>query len=1070
MRPRLSLGERMSKSPVEHYSVPASRITLLAVFTALLVGLLGAAPASAAPAKITKVFGGPITTGGACNPDATATKTDASEFTDFCVSFRATNDEGPEGVDLKSQVVDTPKGFAGVADAYPQCTDAQFNKASEANAACPANTQMGQVAAKIRARPSTDPGTIALLQLAGAADGNGIASLAPTGAVFNLEHSENEVARLGIDLRPTALGGALDQPNVKIIVRVTLRPSPDVGLRSIIDDMPNKAHVEVGLIGLNNPNSPLAVDEFNLLFWGPQRGAMPKPFGFLGANCSDAQTTKIKATDYSGGTTGADSPTYQLTDCDDPNIQFKPSVGFSTSENRPDVTTETSVSVKFGTSDNPNYQVAGPKKTVVTLPNGLSFSGQIASGANGLPLCKPEQFAQFDNAASTCPDATAVGTVSFESPVQSRKLTGKVFLGAQPQQYALPDIYIEAQLGPAADAPRVKLIGHLTVDDQNRIVTSLDDLPEVPVTEFLLTFRGGDQAAVVTPPTCGDYTGGLSAFGHNKPSTAVDSTAPYSINQDCDAVKNFAPSVGIELDNKQAGASGPVTATVNRPDRSERLGKAQVELPAGLLSNLKGVPECSLDAAKANACPADTKIGSASSLAGVGPAPYKADGTVYLTQRQEGAVAGIAISFPVVFGEVNLGTLAVLGRIEIRAGDLGLRFVADVPERFAGVPLNIRSFSVRLDREGFPLNPTNCGVLTSTSKITSLAGTVADAPASIQVSGCDKLKFEPQIDAAVTGTTSALGRPNVAVRVQNAEGASALRQTFVTLPKGIGVDLAQIPRGCAVDEFLGGGCQRTSIIGKVAASLSITDERLAGDLYLLKAAPGKTLPGLGIAFTGRFAARLTGENAVDSKTGQLVTSFAALPDLPLTDFQIDITGGAGGPVIATKALCESTTVDFNSRFVAHSGPTVSRVAKTYCGVPLGQKLPKVQAKLGGVRKGKPTLVLTATAPSGMKMTRLDLALPKGYTVSKSRAKSRKSIVLKKLTTKGKVSSKRTGSTKLRVSLPSKGTTKAQLLTRTGAISIKSSKLRKSKKKVIVLLTVRYTGGVTATMPIRLTPR
>lgn len=1061
----------MSKSPVEHCKVPTPRITLLAACAALLFGLvLGTAPASAAPATISKVFGGPITTGGACNPDASASKTDAAEFTDFCVSFRATNDEGPEGVDLKSQVVDTPRGFAGIADAYPQCTDAQFNKASEANAACPAGSQMGQVAAKIRARASTDPGTIALLQLAGASDGNGVASLAPTGAVFNLEHSENEVARLGIDLRPTALGGAIDQPNVKIIVRVTLRPSPDVGLRSIIDDMPNKAHVKVDLIGLDNPNAPLAVDEFNLIFWGPQRGAMPRPFGFLGADCSNTQETKINATDYNGGATSGASATYQLTDCGDPNIQFKPSVAFSTSENRPDVTTETAVSVKFGGSDNPNYQVSGPKKTVVVLPNGLSFSGQIASGANGLPLCKPEQFAQFSNNPSSCPAATAVGKVSFESPTQTRKLTGNVFLGAQPAQFALPDIYIEAQLGPAADAPRVKLVGRLTIDEQNRVVTTLDDLPEVPVTEFLLTFRGGDQAAVVTPPTCGDFTGGLSAYPYSNPGAANNQTGGYSVNQDCDAVKNFAPSVSFDLESKQAGASAPVTAGVTRADRSERLGKAQIDLPPGLLSNLKGVPECSLDDARANTCPANSKIGSASSLAGVGPAPYKADGTVYLTQRQEGAVAGVAISFPVVFGEVNLGTLAVLARIEIRPGDLGLRFVADVPERFAGVPLNIRSFSVRLDRQGFPLNPSNCGVLTSTSKITSLAGTVADAPASIQVSGCDKLKFEPQIDAAVTGSTGQLGRPNVAVRVQNADGASALRQTFVTLPVGIGVDLAQIPRACAQDEFLAGGCARTSTIGKVAASLSITDERLTGDLYLLKAPPGKTLPGLGIAFTGRFAARLTGDNAVDSKTGQLVTSFPSLPDLPLTDFQIDITGGTGGPVIATSKLCAAPTVDFNARFVAHSGPTVNRTAKTFCGIPLGQRLPKVTARLGGVRKGKPTLSLTATAPAGLKMTRLEVSFPKGYTVSKSKAKSRKSIAIKKLTTKGKISSKRTSSRKLRVTLPSKGTTKAQLLTRSGAISIKSSKLRKTKAKQIVLLTVRYTGGVSATMPVRLTPR
>ncbi len=1055
----------MLESQVARHGVRTPTLALFALAFTMLVGLLGASSAAAAPAKITKVFGGPITTGGACTPNASATKTDASSYTDFCVAYHADNDQGPAGVDLKSQVIDTPRGFAGIADGFPQCTDAQFNKASDQNANCLPNTQMGSVQAAIRVDVTDDPFLTGTLQLAGITDGNGIASLAPGGAVYNLQHSANEVARLGIDLRPTLAG---DQPNVKIIVRVTLRPSPDVGLRSIIDGLPTLANTSI--LGSPNPNRPLAVDDFALTFFGPQRGSMPRSFGFLGSDCSNTQETSINAAAYDGTPSSVDSKTYQLTNCDSPNIQFKPSVSFSTTEKRPDVTTETAVSVKFGDSTNAAYIAGGVKKTVVTLPNGLSFSGQIASGANGLPLCTPDQFGQFRAEHSTCPDATAVGTVSFESPTQKNKLTGKVFLGAQPTQYALPDIYIEAELGPAADAPRIKLRGALTIDDQNRIVTTLDDLPEVPVTEFLLTFRGGDNAAVVTPPTCGESTGALAAFPYKTPTASSAASATYAVTDDCDAVKNFAPTVAFGLDNNQAGGSSPLTTTIARPDRSERLGRTQIDLPAGMLATLKGVPECPQDAARAGTCAEDTKVGSVTSLAGVGPAPYSAGGSVYLTQRSEGAVAGIVLKVPIVFGQVDLGTLNVLGRIEIRPGDLGLRLIADVPERFAGVPLNIRSIAVRLDRAGFPLSPTNCGQLSTTSKITSLGGTVADAPAGMQVVGCDKLGFDPKIDASVTGATGQLGRPNVSVRVQNVAGASALRQTFVTLPKGIGVDLAQIPRGCAVDEFVAGGCPATAIIGKVKGALSITDEPLSGDLYLLKARPGKTLPGLGLAFTGRFAGRVTGENAIDTKTGQLITQFAALPDLPLTDFQIDIVGGTGGPVIATKALCDAATVDFKATFVAHSGPTREQTSKTQCGVPLGAKLPKIQARLGGVRKGKPTLVLTATAPTGMKMKQLDFVMPKGYTLSSSRAKSRKSVVLKSLTSKGKISSKRTGASKLRVALPSKGTTKVRLLTRTGTMTIKKSSIRKSKKKVVVQLKVTYTDKTTAIVPVRLTPR
>lgn len=1053
----------MNTSPLTR---PAARSrSIAALLGALLVLVAGSATAQAAPASISKVFGGPIQTGGACNPDASATKTDASQFTDFCVSFRATNDEGPAGVDLKSQVVDTPRGFAGVADAYPQCTDAQFNKASDNNAACPANTQMGQVAARIRADVTDDAFLTGTLQLLGIADGNGVATLVPTGAVYNLEHTENEVARLGIDLRPELAG---DQPNVKIIVRVTLRPSPDVGLRSIIDDMPNKANTSI--LGAPNPNRPLAVDEFNLLFWGPQRGVMPKGFAFTGSDCSAAQETKISALAYDGTASGGASPTYQLTDCEDPNIQFKPGLSVRTDENRPDVTTKTTVSVTFGASDNPAYQVSGPKKTVVTLPGGLSFSGQIASGASGLPLCTPAQFGQNQAPPSTCPAATAIGTVEFESPTQRDRLKGNVYLGAQPAPGELPDIYIEAQLGPADDAPRVKLRGALTVDAENRIVTTLDDLPEVPVTEFLLTFRGGDQAAVVTPPTCGTTTGGLAASPYRAPGTPSSVDASYSVTEDCDAVTGFAPSLSFSTANPNAGQYGAFTTTVSRPDRSQRLAKAVVNLPPGEVANLKGVPECSQADAARSACPASTQVGTISSLAGVGPAPYRADGTIYLTSRPEGAVAGVSLSVPIRFGDVDLGVLNVPARIEIRDGDLGLRFVADVPERFKGIPLNIRELTVALNRKDFALNPTNCGPLSTTSSFTAAGGATANVAAGFQVGNCGALKFEPSFDAAVTGQTGNKGRPTIQVRIENAAGSGAMRQTIVTLPKGIGVDLAQIPRACPQDTFVAGGCPDVAKIGKIAGALAIADEPLTGDLYLLKPPAGKVLPGLGLAFTGRFAGRVIGSNAVDSKTGQLITQFESVPDLPLTALQIDIAGGTGGPVIATSELCASDTVSFASRFAAHSGQSATRTVQTSCGASLAANGPRLSGRLSGVRKGRPVLSLGGKAPSGKAITRVELTIPKGWTLASQRGRSGSRYAkVSKLSVKGGASVKRLSSRRVRITMPKGGSDAFKLLTRTGTLTIKSSSLRKTKAKVSFSAKVTA-GGQVYTVPFKLTPR
>jgi hypothetical protein len=1033
-----------------HHRAPAT--LFLAFFAAVVVLLFSASGAFADTAKVTKVFGGPIAAGGACNANATATDTQAAKHTDFCVAFDADNNDGPSGEDLKSQIIDTPRGFSGDPDGFPQCTDAQFAVDASSNAACPANSQMGAVASTI---------TVNL-------PGLGNIGLSPTGNVYNLNHSDNEVARLGIDLRPNALG--IPQPDVKIIVRVTLRPSPDVGLRSYIDNLPQTADTILG------NGRPLSLNSFALTFWGAASDHLSmagKNFGFLGSECGVDQSTSLSATAYDGTRSSADSIKYKLTGCDSANIQFHPSAEYSTSESRPDVTAETSVKVRFGASTNPGYAPTAVRKTIVTLPEGLSFSGQIASGPDGLPLCTPEQFGQNVITHNTCPAATAVGTVAFKSPLLDHSLTGNAYLGPQPAPGALPDLYIEAQLGTADDAPRVKLVGKLTIDAQNRIVTTLDDLPEVLVTEFALTFRGGDHAAVVTPPTCGTFKGALSAFSYAKYTTSVDSTQDYTVNQDCDAVGTFAPAVDFKLDNPaSAGGSSALTTTVARADRTQRLGKTQIDLPPGMLASLKGVPECTKDQAAASACPASTRVGSVNSLAGVGPAPYSAGGDVYLMARDSGSAAALSLHVPVKFGEVYLGDLNVPAQVVIRPDDLGLRVVADVPERFAGVPLNIRQLAIKLDRQNFPLSPTNCGVLNTSSTITSTTGAVAQAPASFQVSGCDKLKFEPQLDAAVNGQTGNKGRPNVQVRIQEADGYSALRQTFVTLPEGIGVDLTQIPRACSQEDFKASACPDIAKIGKVSGALAITDEPLAGDLYLLKPVPGKTLPGLGLAFKGRFSGNVAGTTAVDPKASQLVTQFESIPDLPLTSLQIDVSGGTGGIVIATTKLCSGTSVSFTGKFVAQSGPTVNRTTNTFCGSQLGALTPRVQARLGGVRKGKPTLVLTTTAPqatSVLKMKTIDITFPSGWTLSTSKAKSSKGVTLKQLTAKGKTSTKRISTRKLRVNLPSAGTTKARVLTRTGTLAIKSAKARKTKSKLAVTLTITYTNGQKTTMPIRLTP-
>lgn len=1021
---------------------------VLALVLACLLGLLVPA-VSRADVPITDVYAGPVTAASACEPDGTGNvaSTQAGGRTDFCIAFAlnsAPPAQGNQGDDLDRMVVDTPLGFAGDPTGRPVCTDDEFGATTTAPAACPAGSQVGAAVTDLRVL-YTGNTPVKLFNVPGKA--------------YVLNAAANEVARIGLSLQPVG-----NVPPIKVLIKVTLRPAPNVGLRSTIEGLPRA----ICAAGDTPPCAkPISLDNFALRFWGSptDHPTMPAPFAILGADCDADQVTSISATSYDGVPTSG-SDTYRLSDC--ATAPFDPSIELTTDERRPDVTTAATVTAKFGVGTADRF-AAPPKTAVVTLPDGLMLSAQIASGAAGLPVCSAEAFAQTSGAAATCPEGSAVGQVDITSPVLDEHLTGRAYVGAQSAVGALPDLYIEAALGTAADAPRVKLVGKLSVSSDNRLVTTLDDIPQVPVSEFKLVFRGGPQSALVTPPTCREGQGTIVATprGGAAPTTKQ---VPYVIDQDCGAAGGFAPSVSFASADGQAGGTGTFTTTISRPDRSQRLKSTVIDLPPGQVANLKGVPECPQDVAARGACDPSTRVGTVTAYAGVGSAPYKITGTVYLTARSEGAVAGISIHVPVVLGGVDLGSLDVPGRIEIRADDLGLRIRADVPERFRGLPLDLQRLDVALDRQGFPLNPTSCNLLQSTSQFTGTAGATAAVTAGYQMQNCSRLAFAPTVAAAVTGQTTNNGRPNLNVRITSADGAAALRRAAVTLPAGLSVDLKQLPRACPQDTFRAGGCPENAKIGTVNATLSITDDPLGGTIYLLKPAAGSVLPGLGLDFTGRFAGRVVGTNAVDSKTGRLISRFDPVPDLPLTTLQVNLTGGNGGILIATSELCAGT-IEFASALEGQNGGKVQRLTTNACNAPLGTKLTKLSGRMTGLRKGKPVLRLKGTGEADRLLKRVDLSLPSGWSLASQRGKrGSKYAKVSGLSLKASASAKRLSSRKLRLTMPTKGSSKFSLTTRSGTITVRSSSKRKTKAKVTISAKLVYRDGSTVTIPLSLTPR
>ena len=135
-------------------------------------------------------------------------------------------------------------------------------------------------------------------------------------------------------------------------------------------------------------------------------------------------------------------------------------------------------------------------------------------------------------------------------------------------------------------------------------------------------------------------------------------------------------------------------------------------------------------------------------------------------------------------------------------------------------------------------------------------------------------------------------------------GQANLKKVGVKLPLSVALDPDNANALC---EFVDGSkvtptCPAASIVGTATAVTPILDEPLTGPVYFVKnvrkdAKSGrdiKTLPKLVIPLVGQNGVKLTLTGTSDVVDDQLVTTFANIPDAPVSSFTLKIDGGKHG--------------------------------------------------------------------------------------------------------------------------------------------------------------------------------
>ena len=571
----------------------------------------------------------------------------------------------------------------------------------------------------------------------------------------------------------------------------------------------------------------------------------------------------------------------------------------------------------------------------MVLPKGLVIN---PSSANGLAACSPAQVGltsavgkapvTFTPAPAQCPDAARIGSVEVNVPAVDHPLPGSVYVASPHDNPFGTLLAIYIAVNDEQSGVVLKLPGKVAADlDNGQLTTTFAETPQQPFEDFKLTFFGGPLAALRTPAVCGSYRTTSSMTPWSAPASGPPATPfdAYAISRS----PNGGPcptSAGAQPNSPSfragtlapiAGAYSPLLVNLNREDGSQELSSLSLDLPPGLIGKPAGVPYCS-DAALATAraktgrqeqanpsCPAASELGTVTVGAGAGPSPYYTTGRAYLTGPYRGAPLSMAIITPAAAGPYDLGTVVVRTALRIDPETAKVTAVSDtIPHILEGVPLDVRSIAVKVDRPDFTLNPTNCDPLSFDGTWTSLLGQNAALHNRFQVGECRRLQFKPKLHLRLKGGTKRAKYPRLRAVLTMPRGGANIAGTSVALPHSEFLAQEHIRTICTRVQFAAKQCPAGSVYGHVRAISPLVDYPLEGPVYLRSSS--HPLPDMVLALRGpaHQPVEIDAVGRVDSVRGGIRVSFETVPDAPVSKLILNMRGGKKGLLVNSRNICK----------------------------------------------------------------------------------------------------------------------------------------------------------------------
>jgi hypothetical protein len=232
-----------------------------------------------------------------------------------------------------------------------------------------------------------------------------------------------------------------------------------------------------------------------------------------------------------------------------------------------------------------------------------------------------------------------------------------------------------------------------------------------------------------------------------------------------------------------------------------------------------------------------------------------------------------------------------------------------LPQILEGVPVSYRTIHVDVDRKDFTLNPTDCSKKQIKATVSASNGELATPSDDFQATNCAKLPYTPKLALRFKGPTGRTGHPAVkAVLTQKPHQANTASATVI-LPASEFIEQSHIGNPCTRVQFNADNCPTKALLGHATAITPLLDKPLKGPVWFRSNGGDRELPDIVADLKGPVEVILVGYvdsvGPKNSETRHLRTTFAKVPDAPVTKFTMNLFGGKRGLLVNSRDLCQT---------------------------------------------------------------------------------------------------------------------------------------------------------------------